>query len=228
MKPAAIVPVHVQGIPGAVEDIVGMARSWGVPVVEDAAEALGSWRQGVHCGLMGDVGILSFNGNKTITTGGGGAILTNNTDMSIRAVHLSTQAKKPHKWEYEHDEVAGNSRMPNVNAAIGCAQMSHIEHILNRKEQNFESYKSVFSDAGCDYLHPAGGDIWNHWLVTLLAANVSDRDRLLGELTTRGVKARPLWKLLNEFGPYRQCISTETPNARWLYERAVALPSGVR
>lgn len=228
ITPAAIVPVHVQGIPGDLEDICEAADHWSCPVVEDAAEALGSWRNGVHCGLKGDVGILSFNGNKTITTGGGGAILTNNTRLAEHARHLSTQAKMPHKWEYEHDEVAGNSRMPNINAALGCAQMDRIGHILNSKESNFAKYQSVFIDAGCDYLHSRGDSVWNYWLVTLLAADVSDRDRLLAEFGSRGVKARPLWKLLNEYGPYKQCISTETPNARWLYERAVALPSGVR
>jgi len=226
LKPAAIVPVHVQGMPGD----VGALDAWDfdIPIIEDAAEALGSWRVDQHCGAIGHTGILSFNGNKTITTGGGGAILTNNGEWAEHAFHLSTQAKKPHKWEYEHDEVANNLRMPNINAALGCAQMERIDAILRAKAENFRQYQRVFDDAGVAYFCPDGVDTWNHWLVTCFAEDVCDRDRLLEEFNAKGVKARPLWKLLNEFGPYRECISAETPNARWLYERAVALPSGVR
>ncbi len=223
----AVVPVHVQGLPGQMLSIVHLCGQHGIPVVEDAAEALGSrWSDGRHCGTMGRAGILSFNGNKTITTGAGGAALTNDDRLAQWMTHVSTQAKKPHRWEYEHDELAYNLRMPNICAALGCAQLDCIEQILDRKAQNYEAYREVFDSAGCDYLHPVGGAVWNHWLCTLLAADVSDRDRLLAEFNDRGIQARPLWKPLNEFGPYRACKSMPTPNARWLYERAVALPSG--
>jgi dTDP-4-amino-4,6-dideoxygalactose transaminase len=243
--PSAIVPVDVMGIPYDVKSmisIIGMSR---IPIIEDAAEALGSYFGGphytahymdreeskqytMHCGKGGHAGILSFNGNKTITTGGGGAILTDSDEWADRARHLSTQAKLPHRWEFEHDQVANNLRMPNVNAALGCGQMERIDEILKSKEQNFEEYQRIFDAAGCDYMRPVRGDCWNHWLVTLLAEDVDDRDRLLVEFNERGVKARPLWKPLNRFGPYKGCASMPTPNADWLYERAVCLPSGVR
>lgn len=223
---SAIVPVHVVGIPMDVSAL----DEWDldIPIIEDAAEALGSFQSGEHCGTIGHAGILSFNGNKTITCGGGGAILTNNDEWAERARHLSTQAKKPHRWEFEHDEVANNLRMPNVNAALGCAQMERIDEILRAKAENFRQYKEVLDDAGVPCLGPVRGDRWNHWLVTFLAESLGDRDRLLKEFNDRGVKARPLWKPLNRFGPYRECASMPTPNADWLYERAISLPSGVR
>ena len=242
----AVVPVDVMGIPCDIRGIRVVASKYYIPVIEDAAEALGSFTnmmsgvspkfeecggmfyQGVHCGTLADAAILSFNGNKTITCGGGGAILTDNDEWAGRARHLSTQAKKPHRWEFEHDEVANNLRMPNVNAALGCAQMERIDEILREKRRNFDDYRAVLDDAHCDYMRPAGADTWNHWLVTLLAEDLGDRDRLLREFNDAGVKARPLWKPLNRFGPYRECVSMPTPNADWLYERVISLPSGVR
>ncbi len=226
--PPAIVPVDVLGIPCDITGVIDIAHANQMTVIEDAAEALGSFSDGRHCGTRADAAILSFNGNKTITCGGGGAILTDNDEWAGRARHLSTQAKKPHRWEFEHDEVANNLRMPNVNAALGCAQMERIDEILRAKAENFRQYKEVLDDAGVPCLGPVRGDRWNHWLVTFLAESLGDRDRLLKEFNDAGVKARPLWKPLNRFGPYRECVSVPTPNADWLYERAVSLPSGVR
>lgn len=225
--PDAIVPVDVLGLSHDTQ-VINVARAYQISIIEDAAEALGSFSYERHCGTLADSAILSFNGNKTITCGGGGAILTDYDEWAERARHLSTQAKKPHRWEFEHDEVANNLRMPNVNAALGCAQMERIDEILREKRRNFDDYRAVLDDAGCDYMRPAGGDRWNHWLVTFLAESLGDRDRLLKEFNDRGVKARPLWKPLNRFGPYRECASMPTPNADWLYERAISLPSGVR
>ena len=225
---AAIVPVHVQGIPGRVDWLSQIAFDHGVPMVEDAAEALGSFHKAVHCGRYGKAGILSFNGNKTITTGGGGAVLTDDPEVADLIYKLSTQAKKAHKWEYEHDIPAFNLRMPNINAALGCAQMARLDNILEDKAETFHDYKRVFDECGCNYLDATGTDRWNHWLNTLLVEDPEERTHLLEALNARGVMARPLWKLLNEVGPYRECQGHDTPNARWLYERAIALPSGVK
>lgn len=226
----AIVPVDVMGIPANVFSLGIVSHA--IPMIEDAAEALGSFKayngRDNHCGTLADAGILSFNGNKTITCGGGGVILTDNDEWAEQARHLSTQAKLPHKWEFEHDQVANNLRIPNINAALGCAQMERIDEILRAKAENFRQYKEVLDDAGVPCLGPVRGDRWNHWLVTFLAESLGDRDRLLKEFNDRGVKARPLWKPLNRFGPYRECASMPTPNADWLYERAISLPSGVR
>ena len=229
---SAIVPVDVMGFPCDIASIKETAEFHDlpntIPVVEDAAEALGSFSFGEHCGVSADVAILSFNGNKTITTGGGGAILTNNSEWADKARHLSTQAKLPHRYEYEHDVVANNLRMPNINAALGCAQMERIDEILAAKKYNFDQYKKIFDDAGILYLHSICGAVWNHWLITFFAEDLCDRNRLLEEFNSRGVKARPLWKPLNKYGPYSGCYSMPTPNAEWLYETAICLPSGVR
>ena len=175
---AAIVPVHIFGHPADVCGLTQIAEEWNLPIVEDAAEALGSWSQSTHCGLFGSVGILSFNGNKIITTGGGGALITNDDSIADHARHLSTTAKVPHPWEFDHDSVGWNDRMPNINAALGSAQLEQFNSRLKSKREIFSIYAKLIADLDfCELVDEPLGTLSNHWLVTLRLTE-SDLDEL--------------------------------------------------
>jgi aminotransferase in exopolysaccharide biosynthesis len=226
---SAIVPMHTFGHPCEIKKIVEIANDWAIPVVEDAAEALGSWFDGQHCGTFGVAGILSFNGNKVITSGGGGAILTNDDALATRAKHLITTAKRPHPWEFDHDEIGYNFRMPNLNAALACAQLERITTILGEKRAVANAYKVFFRqhDWAC-YCEEPPGAMSNFWLNTVLLSNEEDRNTFLAHLNRAGVMSRPAWKLMTDLSIYRDCFSGPLNNARVLQKRAANLPSGVR
>jgi aminotransferase in exopolysaccharide biosynthesis len=225
---AAIVPMHTFGHPCRIEKIVAIAREWNIPVVEDAAEAIGSWSGNKHCGTFGDVGILSFNGNKTITCGGGGAILTNSEQLANRAKHLTTTAKLPHPWEFDHDEVGYNYRMPNLNAALACAQLERLPDIIREKREIANAYKDFFTSRnwGQFMIEPQNANS-NYWLCTIALDKPFDRNTFLEETNNANVMTRPAWKLMVELSIYIDCQSGPLMNALWLRERLVNLPSGI-
>lgn len=229
---AAVLPVHVFGHPADGMALRQVADAWGLPLVEDAAEALGSWRGESHCGLFGVVGTLSFNGNKLITTGGGGALLTNYTELAQQARHLSTSAKLPHPWAFDHDAVGWNDRMPNLNAALGVAQLEDLQQRLQAKRQLAERYRAaVASLEGVELVAEPAGCRSNHWLVTLrfTAADPSEAERqrlqLLESAHAAGLLLRPVWKLLHQLPMYIVAPRGELPVAEDQAQRLVNLPS---
>lgn len=229
---AAVLPVHVFGHPADGFALRQVADAWGLPLVEDAAEALGSWRNGIHCGLFGAVGTLSFNGNKLITTGGGGALLTNDAKLAQRARHLSTTAKQPHPWAFDHDEVGWNDRMPNLNAALGVAQLLDLDRRLEAKRHLAERYVEAFSGLEAVELVPEPADCQsNHWLVTLrlinggLAEVFDQRLQLLQAAHEAGLLLRPIWTPLHQLLMYQTCQAGSLPVANEEAPRLLNLPS---
>jgi aminotransferase in exopolysaccharide biosynthesis len=226
---AAILPMHTFGHPCRIEQIVAIAKAWSIPVVEDAAEAMGSWSGQTHCGLFGDLGILSFNGNKTITCGGGGAILTRDNTLADRAKHLTTTAKVPHPWEFDHDEIGYNYRLPNLNAALACAQLERLPHILKQKREIARAYQAFFASRDWGQFMAEPNDTQsNYWLCTIALADRAARDALLDAANTAGIMTRPAWNLMPDLAMYAACVSGPLDNARWLQDRIVNLPSSVR
>jgi perosamine synthetase len=229
---AAVLPVHVFGHPADGAALRRVADAWGLPMVEDAAEALGSWRCDTHCGLFGSVGTLSFNGNKLITTGGGGALLTNDSELAQQARHLSTTAKLPHPWAFEHDAVGWNDRMPNLNAALGVAQLEDLERRVKAKRQLAERYgDAVAGLEGVELVAEPDGCRSNHWLVSLrfTAADPSEaqhqRLQLLEVAHAAGLLLRPVWRLLHQLPMYAAAPRGELPVAEDQAQRLVNLPS---
>jgi aminotransferase in exopolysaccharide biosynthesis len=226
---AAILPMHTFGHPCRIQEIIAIAKTWSIPVVEDAAEAIGSWSGQTHCGLFGDLGILSFNGNKTITCGGGGAILTRDNTLADRAKHLTTTAKVPHPWEFDHDEIGYNYRLPNLNAALACAQLERLPNILKQKREIARAYQAFFASRDWGQFMAEPHDTQsNYWLCTIALADRAARDALLEATNTAGVMTRPAWKLMPDLAMYAACVSGPLDNARWLQDRIVNLPSSVR
>lgn len=228
---AAILPVHVFGHACRIEEICAVAEEFGLPVVEDAAESLGSHVADRHTGRFGRAGVLSFNGNKIITTGGGGAIITDDLTLANHARHLTSQAKCPHPWEFEHDEAGFNFRMPNVNAALGLAQMERLPELLRRKRRLAAWYASSLSHLeGARFFLPRTVEESNCWLnaISLDLPDKGVRDALLGALHGAGVLARPLWNLLPAQKPFRGFPAADVPMARAACARFVNLPSSAR
>lgn len=224
----ALVPMHTFGHPCDLDGLLALARDFGLVLVEDAAESLGSTYQGRHTGTFGRLGILSFNGNKIITTGGGGAILTADAGLARRAKHLTTTAKLPHRWEYVHDQVGFNYRLPNLNAALGCAQLEQLPDFLASKRRLYARYREAFRELPQVRLvaEPAGGQS-NYWLQTLLLddAVAGQRDALLAATHAAGFMTRPAWTLLHRLAPYRDCPRAPLPVAESLARRIINLPS---
>lgn len=224
----AIVPMHAFGHPVDLDGIVGLARDFHLALVEDAAESLGSTYRGKHTGTFGVVGTLSFNGNKTITTGGGGAILFNDLDLARRAKHLTTTAKVPHRWEYRHDEIGFNYRLPNINAALGCAQLEQLDGFLVAKREIYERYRAALAGIeGVRLVAEPAGCRSNYWLQTLLLddANAAARDAILSSTNDAGLMTRPSWALMHELLPYSTCPRMPLPVAESLSRRLVNIPS---
>ena len=229
---AAVLPVHVFGHPAQVDQLRAVADAWGLPLVEDAAEALGSWRNGTHCGLFGAVGTLSFNGNKLITTGGGGALLSNDGKLAQRARHLSTTAKQPHPWVFAHDAVGWNDRLPNLNAALGVAQLEDLDRRLAAKHQLAERYAEAFAGLeGVELVAEPAGCRSNQWLVSLrLTANdpaeaEAKRLQLLEASHGAGLLLRPIWTPLHHLQMYQACPAGPLPVANDQAPRLLNLPS---
>jgi perosamine synthetase len=225
---AAIVPMHAFGHAVDLDGLMAVANDYGLPVIEDAAESLGSSYNGRHTGTFGMLGILSFNGNKVITTGGGGAILTNDELLARRAKHLTTTAKKPHRWAFVHEEVAYNYRLPNINAALGCAQLERLPDFLSRKRQLAKRYREVFARSSVfEFVDQPTGCESNFWLVAvrLRQPNAELRDALLSAVNDAGYHCRPVWTLLNKLPMYLDCPRAELPVAQAIEESLINLPS---
>ena len=224
----AIVPMHTFGHPVDVESMVALARDFNLALVEDAAESLGSTFHGKHTGTFGLLGTLSFNGNKTITTGGGGAILTNNETLAKHAKHLTTTAKLPHAWEYRHDEIGYNYRLPNLNAALGCAQLEQLPTMLKAKRKLFERYQSAFAPVnGITLMKEPENCQSNYWLQTLiLNIDHSDqRDQVLAVTNAANYMTRPAWILMDELNHFKDCPSMDLTMAISLSKRLINIPS---
>lgn len=224
---AACVPMHTFGLPCRIEEIVAVCYEYGIPVVEDAAESLGSYVGEQHTGSFGALGTFSFNGNKVITTGGGGMIVTNNEALAVRAKHITTTAKVPHAWEFVHDEVGYNYRLPNLNAALGCAQMERLPEMLAIKTEIAARYAAVLEGSPLQLVQPLPGTTANHWLNAVLLENREARDTFLEYTNSRDVMTRPVWRLMHHLDMFAHCQHDGLANSLWLEDRLVNLPSSV-
>ena len=225
---SAIVPMHAFGHPVNMDPLIALANDYGLPVIEDAAEALGSTYKGRACGSMGQIGIFSFNGNKILTTGGGGALVTNDAELAKRARHLTTTAKVPHRWAFEHDEVAFNYRMPNLNAALGCSQMQDLSIRLKQKRQLAQRYANAFREmAAVELIGEPAGSSSNFWSNTLRLniEDVAHRNQLLELLNDQKIMARPVWALLHRLAMFNHCPKANLSVAERLEMQLINIPS---
>ena len=220
--------MHVFGHSVRIDEILNICNKYHITVIEDAAESLGSFYKEKHTGTFGKIGILSFNGNKIIATGGGGMIITNDEEMASKAKHITATAKIPHKWEFIHDEVGYNYRMPNVNAAIGCAQMESLLKYLDNKRETATLYREYFDGLGVQFLVEPEGCRSNYWLNAIILEDREQREGFLDYSHKNGIMTRPIWRLMNKLPIYQSCQHTNLENAQWLEDRVVNIPSSVR
>lgn len=225
---SACVPMHTFGFPVHLDELITVCSAWKIPVVEDAAESLGSYYKEHHTGTIGQVGCFSFNGNKTITCGGGGAIVSNDLDLGTKAKYLTTTAKKPHPYEFFHDEIGYNYRMPNLNAALACAQMEMLTSFLADKRKLAEEYANFFQSAGVNFRRETPQTRANYWLMCVELNNILERDDFLKETNANGIMTRPIWTLTYRLPMYQHCYRDEQVNAEFLEQRIVNIPSSVR
>jgi perosamine synthetase len=224
----ALVPMHTFGHPSDLDSLLRLARDFNLALIEDAAESLGSTYHDQHTGTVGLLGTLSFNGNKTITTGGGGAILTNDAELARHAKHLTTTAKLPHAWEYSHDEIGFNYRLPNLNAALGCAQLEQLPNMLAAKRELFQRYQTAFATIqGVSLMVEPEKCESNYWLQTLLldASHAGQRDNVLEATNAATYMSRPVWRLVHELAPFKDCPHMDLAQAQSLSQRLINIPS---
>lgn len=224
-KIAAVVPMHTFGLPCGIGEIAEICAQYHIALIEDAAESLGSYYRGVHTGTFGTFGVLSFNGNKTITTGGGGMILTDDESLAQRAKHITTTAKIAHAYEFMHDEVGYNYRLPNINAALGCAQMESLDRLLQSKAEIAARYAEFFASRPIQFIAAPNDTVANYWLNAIVLKDRAERDQFLQATNAAGVMTRPIWRLMNELPMFQNCYAEELANAKWLEERVVNIPS---
>lgn len=223
------IPMHTFGHPVKIDELLEVCNEYKLELVEDAAESLGSLYKGQHTGTFGRVGAISFNGNKSITTGGGGMLLFNDEELAQRAKHLTTQAKVPHRWEFVHDEVGYNYRMPNVNAAIGCAQLECFDQILENKRDTAQQYINFFKKfEDLEFFEEPKECRSNYWLNVVILADRSKRDEFLEFTNSNGVMTRPVWELMNRLEMFKECETDSLENSMWLADRVVNIPSSVK
>jgi perosamine synthetase len=222
---ACVVPMHTFGHCCRILEIKKVCDNNNVPLVEDAAESLGSYSGEVHTGRFGQFGVFSYNGNKTITTGGGGMIITDDADLARQAKHITTTSKKPHPYEYVHDEVGYNYRLPNINAALGCAQMEQLPAILKIKRELAQKYITFFASSGIEFIAEPKGTHSNYWLCAVFLKNLEARNSFLELTNQRGVMTRPVWRLMNHLEMYKNCFAEDLQNAEWIEQRLVNIPS---
>jgi len=224
----ACVPMHVFGHPVDMDQILKICDTYKIILIEDAAESLGSNYKNQHTGFSGHISVLSFNGNKTITTGGGGMIVMRDEVLAKRAKHLTTTAKIPHQWEFLHDEVGYNYRLPNINAALGVAQMEYIGEILSNKRQTAAEYINYFQSTNYKFVAEPADSKSNYWLNAVLLNSKSERDQFLEYTNKNGVMTRPVWALMNEMAHFQMAQTTDLTNARHLRDHLVNIPSSYR
>ena len=225
----ACVPMHTFGHPARIDEIAAICAEYSIELVEDAAESIGSFYKGKHTGTFGRVGAISFNGNKTITTGGGGMLLFNDEELAAKAKHLTTQAKVPHRWEFRHDEIGYNYRMPNINAALGCAQLERIEDLIASKRATADAYKAFFETMeGVEFFAEPENSRSNYWLNAVILPDKSAQIAFLEYTNDHGVMTRPIWELMNRLPMFEHCQHDGLENTIWFADRVVNIPSSVR
>ncbi len=227
-KISAIVPMHTFGHPCRIDEIKAIAEKYHIPLIEDSAESLGSYYKRKHTGTFGLAGILSYNGNKTVTTGGGGMIITDDEQFAKRVRHITTTAKIPHRWEYIHDQAGYNYRLTNVNAAIGVAQMEKIAEYLQNKRETARKYEQFCKEYGILFVTEPKEATSNYWLNSVIFNDRNERDAFLEFSNDHGVMTRPIWRLMNKLDMYKHCHHDDLANSQWLEDRVVNIPSGVR
>jgi perosamine synthetase len=223
----ACVPVHTFGHPCRIDEIQRICKKWYLSLVEDSAESLGSFYNGQHTGTFGELGVLSFNGNKIITSGGGGCILTNSEELANKAKHISTTAKEPHKWEYSHDMAGYNYRMPNLNAALIVAQLEQLCGFLKSKRVLAKSYEEFFNGSDIQFVSEPKNTKSNYWLNSVILNNRIHRDLFLEATNSQNIMTRPIWKLMNKLPMFEDSQCGDLTNSKWLEDRVVNLPSSI-
>lgn len=225
----ACVPMHTFGHPVRLDEISDICKKWDIELVEDAAESIGSLYKGKHTGTFGRVGAISFNGNKTITTGGGGMMLFQDEELGAFAKHITTQAKVPHRWEFVHDHIGYNYRMPNINAALGCAQLEQIDRFLESKRATAQAYIEYFASEpnGIKFMKEPDGTRSNYWLNAILLPSKENQLKFLEYTNDNGVMTRPIWELMNRLVMFKDAQNDGLENSRWLADRIVNIPSSV-
>ena len=224
----ACLPMHTFGHPCRIDAISEICAKWHITLVEDAAESLGTFYQGRHTGTFGKLGAFSFNGNKIVTSGGGGVIVTNDEEIAKKAKHITTTAKIPHPYEYVHDQIGYNYRLPNLNAALLVAQMEQLDGFLAAKRQLANEYEGFFADHHINWMKEPTNSKSNYWLQAIILNTVEQRDELLKISNEQGVMTRPIWRLMNELEMFKHCQHGDLTNANWLEQRVVNIPSSVR
>ena len=224
---SACMPMHTFGFPVHLDELIKVCSLWKIPIVEDAAESLGSEYKGKPTGSFGEVAAFSFNGNKIVTSGGGGAITTNSIYIGERAKFLTTTAKQPHSYEYIHNELGYNFRMPNLNAALACAQLEQLELYLNKKRSLAKSYEEFFSSKGIKFRTESKNTKANYWLMCVELENSKERDLFLESTNSNNVMTRPIWKSMDFLPMYKHCQRDELLNTKFLEARIVNIPSSV-
>ncbi len=224
---SACIPMHTFGIPCRIKEIKEICKEWGIPLIEDAAESLGSFVGNNHTGTFGEMATLSFNGNKLITTGGGGMIITNNKKLASKAKYITTTAKVPHEYKFIHDEVGYNFRLPNLNASLGCAQLERINDFLIEKEKVAKKWSSFFYQYNIKLVSTPSNNKQNHWLNTIILDSKKERDSFLKYTNKNGVMTRPVWELMPDLIMYKDCQNDGINNAKWLRDRVINIPSSV-
>ena len=222
------VPMHTFGHPCKIDEIKEICDEYNIVLVEDAAESLGSYYKNRHTGTFGKFGAMSFNGNKVITSGGGGCILTNDRNLAKKAKHITTTAKVPHKWDYVHDLVGYNYRLPNLNAALLCAQLENLDKILDNKREIAMLYKDFFKSLEIDFVAEPKNSKSNYWLNSIIVKDRKERDDFLERTNNKGIMTRPIWKLMNKLDMYKENLTMNIDNCVWLEDRVVNIPSSFR
>ena len=221
------VPMHTFGHPCRIDEIQRICKEWHIILVEDSAESLGSFYNNQHTGTFGELGVISFNGNKIITSGGGGCILTNSEELAKKAKHITTTAKEPHKWEYTHDLVGYNYRMPNLNAALIVAQLEQLEGFLKSKRFLAKSYEDFFNDGNIQFVSEPENSKSNYWLNSIILKDKIQRNLFLDETNSQSVMTRPIWTLMNKLPMFKEAQCGDLTNSEWLEDRVVNIPSSV-
>ena len=225
----ACVPMHTFGHPCKIDEIKNICDAWHIALVEDAAESLGSYYKEKHTGTFGKLGAFSFNGNKIITSGGGGVIVTDDEELAKRAKYLTTTAKIPHKWEYVHDEIGYNYRMPNLNAALLVAQLEQLDTFVESKRDLALKYEKFFKESEeLEFVKEPLNSSSNYWLQAVIVKDISERDKFLEYTNSNGVMTRPIWRLMNELEMFKDSEYTSLENAKYLEQRVVNITSSVR
>lgn len=225
----ACIPMHTFGHPVKIDELVALCKEWHIELVEDAAESLGSFYKGQHTGTFGRVSAISFNGNKTITTGGGGMLLFQDEELGRFAKHLTTQAKVPHRWAFIHDHIGYNYRMPNINAALGCAQLENLERYIEDKRNTAEQYQEFFASIpDITFFSEPADSRSNYWLNVVLLKDKAHQQEFLEYTNDHGVMTRPIWELMNRLNMFKHCETDGLKNTEWLADRIVNIPSSVR